>query len=103
MPKPAASILTLLKENIQKVFVGREETVDLVLTALICGGHVLIEDVPGLGKTTLVRSLARSLGLSFARIPFTPDLTPPATAGGAPWTSPCSTWPRGNGRSIWAA
>ena len=81
MPKPAASILTLLKENIQKVFVGREETVDLVLTALICGGHVLIEDVPGLGKTTLVRSLARSLGLSFARIQFTPDLTPSDVTG----------------------
>ena len=70
-----------LKENIQQVFVGKDDAVDLILTALICGGHVLIEDVPGLGKTTLVSSLAKSLGCSFARIQFTPDVMPADVTG----------------------
>ena len=81
MSKIVPRAMGLLKENIQKVFVGSEETVDLVLTALVCGGHVLIEDVPGLGKTTLVSSLAKSLGCSFARIQFTPDVTPSDVTG----------------------
>lgn len=81
MSKIVPRAMGLLKENIQKVFVGSEETMDLVLTALVCGGHVLIEDVPGLGKTTLVSSLAKSLGCSFARIQFTPDVTPSDVTG----------------------
>ena len=70
-----------LRQNISRVFVGKEDAVELILTALVCGGHVLIEDVPGLGKTTLVSSLARSLGCSFARIQFTPDLMPADVTG----------------------
>lgn len=70
-----------LRDNIHQVFVGKEDAVDLILTALVCGGHVLIEDVPGLGKTTLVSSLAKSLGCSFARIQFTPDVMPADVTG----------------------
>ena len=69
-----------LRQNMSRVFVGKEEAVELILTALLCGGHVLIEDVPGLGKTTLVSSLARSLGCNFARIQFTPDVMPGKSA-----------------------
>lgn len=75
------TLLPALRENIHKAFVGREETVDLLLTALICRGHVLIEDLPGLGKTTLASALARSLGCSFARLQFTPDVTPADVTG----------------------
>lgn len=75
------TLLPALRENIHKAFVGRGETVDLLLTALICRGHVLIEDLPGLGKTTLASALARSLGCSFARLQFTPDVTPADVTG----------------------
>lgn len=75
------TLLPALRENIHKAFVGREETVDLLLTALICRGHVLIEDLPGLGKTTLASALARSLGCNFARLQFTPDVTPADVTG----------------------
>lgn len=74
-------IIDRLRENIARVFVGRRDTVDLLLTALICRGHVLIEDLPGLGKTTLASALARSLGCSFGRIQFTPDVTPADVTG----------------------
>ena len=74
-------ILQDIRENIAKVVVGKEEAVDLILAALIAGGHVLIEDVPGVGKTTLVRALASSLELSFRRIQFTPDVMPSDVTG----------------------
>jgi MoxR-like ATPase len=67
--------------NIQKVIVGRDEAINLLLSALLCEGHVLLEDVPGIGKTTLARSLAVSLGCSFQRIQFTPDLLPTDVTG----------------------
>ncbi len=68
-------------KNIQKVIVGKEETLQMVLAAVLCEGHVLLEDVPGTGKTTLARALAASLGCGFRRIQFTPDLLPSDVTG----------------------
>lgn len=70
-----------VKENIARVIVGKDDVVELLLIALFCEGHVLLEDVPGIGKTTLAKSLARSLGCSFQRIQFTPDLLPSDVTG----------------------
>lgn len=67
--------------NVGRVIVGKSEVIELVLVALLSEGHVLIEDVPGLGKTMLARTVARSLGLSFKRIQFTPDLLPSDVTG----------------------
>lgn len=63
-------------ENIGKVIIGKEETVTLLLTSLLANGHVLLEDVPGTGKTKVAKSLAKSLAVDFGRIQFTPDLLP---------------------------
>jgi MoxR-like ATPase len=68
-------------DNIERVIVGKRDVIDLLLVAVLCEGHVLIEDVPGLGKTMLARSLARSLDCSFRRIQFTPDLLPSDVTG----------------------
>jgi MoxR-like ATPase len=68
-------------ENIEQVIVGKRETVEQAVIALLCQGHLLIEDVPGVGKTMLARSLARSLGCSFSRIQFTPDMLPSDVTG----------------------
>ncbi len=70
-----------LRENIQKVIVGKDEPILLTLVSVLCEGHVLIEDVPGIGKTTLARALASSLGFSYRRIQFTPDLLPSDITG----------------------
>ncbi len=72
---------TQIRTNIQKVIVGKTEVIDLVLIALLCEGHVLLEDVPGSGKTTLAKTVAASLGCSFKRIQFTPDLLPSDVTG----------------------
>ena len=71
----------LLTDNIGKVMVGKTDVVDLLIVAMLCKGHVLIEDVPGVGKTTLASALARSLDCSFRRIQFTPDVTPSDITG----------------------
>lgn len=68
-------------DNIEKVIVGKRETVELAVISLLCQGHLLIEDVPGVGKTMLARSLARSLGCAFSRIQFTPDMLPSDVTG----------------------
>lgn len=70
-----------VKENIGHVIVGKEEVIDLLLIGLITSGHVLLEDVPGTGKTLLAKSLAKSLALTFRRIQFTPDLLPSDLSG----------------------
>jgi MoxR-like ATPase len=67
--------------NVEKVIVGKRDVIELTLVALLCEGHILIEDVPGTGKTTLARAIARSLGCSFQRIQFTPDLLPSDVTG----------------------
>ena len=75
------ALVEKVKENISKVIVGKEEQTEQLLLSLVCGGHVLIEDVPGLGKTTLVMALAKSLNCSFSRIQFTSDLLPSDVTG----------------------
>jgi MoxR-like ATPase len=77
----ALDSLNKVTQNIEKVVVGKRREVQYVLVALLCQGHILIEDVPGVGKTTLVRALARSLGCEFRRIQFTPDLLPSDVTG----------------------
>jgi MoxR-like ATPase len=73
--------LRRVREQITSVIVGQEEAVDLILIALLCEGHILLEGVPGLGKTMMVRALADSLSLQFSRIQFTPDLLPADVIG----------------------
>ncbi len=76
-----AETATTIRENIQKVIVGKGDIIDLALVAVLCEGHILFEDVPGIGKTTLAKSIAASLGSSFRRIQFTPDLLPSDVVG----------------------
>ncbi|HHT07057.1 MAG TPA: MoxR family ATPase [Clostridiales bacterium] len=75
------SLVHALINNVRKVIVGKDEAIELTLIALLCKGHVLIEDVPGVGKTTLAAALARSLDCSFNRLQFTPDVTPSDVTG----------------------
>lgn len=70
-----------IENSLSQVMIGKEDVIDYILIALAAGGHILIEDVPGIGKTTLVSSLAKSLSLSFKRIQFTPDLMPSDVTG----------------------
>ena len=74
-------LLTRIKDNVSKVIIGKEHVTELLLSALAAGGHVLLEDVPGTGKTVLAKSLARSMEFSFGRIQFTPDLLPSDVTG----------------------
>ena len=75
------ALVDTLIENVSNVIVGKSETVELVLVALLSNGHVLIEDVPGVGKTMLVRSIATSTGCDYRRMQFTPDLLPSDVTG----------------------
>jgi MoxR-like ATPase len=72
---------TRLLDNLETVIVGKRQTLELVVISLICQGHLLIDDVPGVGKTILARSLAKSLGCGFSRIQFTPDMLPSDVTG----------------------
>ena len=80
MEEPKA-IAERIVDNVEKVIVGKQKELRLAVTALLCGGHMLIEDVPGVGKTMLARALATSTGCTFRRIQFTPDLLPSDVTG----------------------
>src|SRR4051812_33330745 len=75
------TVARLVGDNVERVMVGKRHEVLLVLVALLCRGHVLIEDVPGVGKTVLAKSIARSIGCTFKRVQFTPDLLPSDVTG----------------------
>lgn len=77
----ASKCIAAVKENIGRVMIGSAPVIDLLLTAMIADGHVLIEDVPGMGKTVLAKSLAKSVSAKFSRIQFTPDLLPSDVTG----------------------
>ena len=77
----ARSLAQRIAENVERVIIGKRGQVELAVMTLMCGGHLLVEDVPGVGKTMLARSLARSSGCSFSRIQFTPDLLPSDVTG----------------------
>ncbi len=77
----ARSAAQRIVDNVERVIIGKREQVELAVITLMCGGHLLVEDVPGVGKTMLARSLARSSGCSFSRIQFTPDLLPTDITG----------------------
>ena len=82
MPDPRIrKALCALSDNIEQVIVGKKEVIDLAIITLLCRGHLLIEDVPGLGKTMLARAIAGSLSLDFKRVQFTPDLLPSDVTG----------------------
>ena len=68
-------------DNIEKVIIGKRSAIEMVMVALLCEGHVLLEDVPGSGKTMLARSIATSLGIDFKRVQCTPDLLPNDVTG----------------------
>lgn len=70
-----------LKQNMKQVIFGKDEVLDLVILSALCGGHLLLEDLPGTGKTTLAKTLARSMNCSFRRVQFTPDLLPSDLTG----------------------
>ena len=69
-------VLRRIQDNVAKVMIGKEEVTKLLLASLAAGGHVLLEDVPGTGKTVLAKTLAKSMGCQFDRVQFTPDLLP---------------------------
>ena len=73
--------LQAIRANVSSVLIGQESVTDLLLTALLAGGHVLMEDVPGMGKTVMARTLARSVSAEFGRVQFTPDLLPSDVTG----------------------
>jgi MoxR-like ATPase len=78
---PVEAMADRARANVERVIVGKSAAIDLILVALLCEGHVLLEDVPGIGKTMLAKSVARTLGCSFRRIQFTPDLLPSDVTG----------------------
>src|SRR5215471_4402406 len=83
--QPIAEFAQRIRKNIETVFLGKTEVVDTLITAFLARGHVLLEDVPGTGKTILARAFAASMNLSFARIQCTPDLLPADILGVSIW------------------
>src|SRR5215469_15072187 len=82
---PIAEFAQRIRNNIETVFLGKTAVVDMLITAFLARGHVLLEDVPGTGKTILARAFASSLDLDFARIQCTPDLLPADILGVSVW------------------
>ncbi len=80
-PPAVAEVAGRIRTNIERVIVGKSQVIDLALVALLCEGHLLIEDVPGIGKTMLAKALARTLGCAFRRLQCTPDLMPTDITG----------------------
>ena len=87
-PAQTRPMVYALQQNIRQVIVGKEEAIELMLIALVCRGHVLIEDVPGVGKTTMAAALAQSLQCTCMRIQFSPDVTPSDVTGFTMVSSP---------------
>jgi MoxR-like ATPase len=79
--EPIRAMAERARHNVERVIVGKADVIDLILVALLCEGHVLLEDVPGIGKTMLAKSIARTLDCTFRRIQFTPDLLPSDVTG----------------------
>ena len=79
--KQARENISRLKAEIKRLMVGYDEVIDQIIIGLLSGGHILLEGVPGIGKTLLVKTLSQALGLGFARIQFTPDLMPADITG----------------------
>lgn len=80
-PRRAGELCQIIEDNISRVIIGKEDAIRKLMIALSAGGHILLEDVPGIGKTTLVSALAKSLDLDFNRIQFTPDVMPSDVTG----------------------
>ncbi|RME80082.1 MAG: MoxR family ATPase [Caldilineae bacterium] len=80
-PTPVQELVEKIIANVEKVILGKRQAIEQTIIALLCEGHLLIEDVPGLGKTMLARSIARSIGCTFSRIQFTPDMLPSDVTG----------------------
>jgi len=87
-----AKLLAAVQTNIERVVQGKRDVVHLLMIAMVCDGHVLIEDVPGVGKTTLAKALARSIDGRFGRVQFTPDLLPSDVTGMSVWNRATNTF-----------
>ena len=80
-PHPVPKLVENIVDNVERVIIGKRQAIEQTLLALLCEGHLLIEDVPGVGKTMLARAIARSIGCQFSRIQFTPDMLPSDVTG----------------------